>query len=378
MRTHRHPRSTLSIAQQAGKQSRIAFLDYVRIFSFVNVFNTHIFPAAGYFGESSNQFIDAFIRLANSTIPHILQRSTGVITFFLISGYIIAEVCTLEDPATFLVKRIFRIYPLYIFCVLAQFMLSDGAIPPWSALWPRFSLLGDFLGTAHVLNGVDWTLRIELVFYAYMAAIHSMRNSRFFDVIKLTIIFSTIVLCRTLPDFPRADEAAHATINAFFPFLLIGSLILYFERKSAPLWLMVLASCLLIKTSIDTSTAYGVAIFATAWFYRGAFRSKSTVTTLSSLTYAVYLIHAWYFGIIEHAIASKVGAPLSIALSIFVVAITAFAVVHTIERPMIRLGNVIITATLSISKPRRPAQSQANQEVVGAGKPPRTCSGTES
>lgn len=271
--------------------------------------------------------------------PHLLGTATGVITFFLISGYIIAEVCTFEDPAKFLIKRIFRIYPLYIFAVLAQFSLIDRSIPPWSSLWPRFSLLGDFLGTGHVLNGVDWTLRIEILFYAYMAGLHLFKRAKYFDAWKAPILIVTIIVCHLLPDFP----SAHPYFNGFFPILMLGSLILYFEKGEVSMVTVIIGLFLIGVTGLDASTILGVCIFIAAWHYREHLVSTPIVLGISAITYPVYLIHAWYFSYMEKLIQETIDEPLIANISAIVaVAITAWALNKLIERPMIRLGNHFI------------------------------------
>ena len=95
----------------------------------------------------------------------------GVVAFFLISGYVIPFSIRAERPAavgTFLIKRLFRIYPAYWLSV------PLGALTTYW-LWGRpfgaadfvlnLTLLQDLFG-APPAEGLYWTLLVELVFYA--------------------------------------------------------------------------------------------------------------------------------------------------------------------------------------------------------------------
>ena len=71
----------------------------------------------------------------------------GVLVFVLVSGYIITPVLGRGDMAEFVVKRAFRIDPLYLAAVLgeAAWLGTQGrASPAASTLLWRASLLGDW------------------------------------------------------------------------------------------------------------------------------------------------------------------------------------------------------------------------------------------
>ena len=40
-----------------------------------------------------------------------------------------------------------------------------GVFPDMSVLVPQLLLIGDFFGTPYSLGGVEWTLRVEVLFY---------------------------------------------------------------------------------------------------------------------------------------------------------------------------------------------------------------------
>lgn len=100
----------------------------------------------------------------------------GVVLFFLTSGFIITYVAQRENRIEFIIKRIIRIYPPLIF----SFILILGidylytAIKGVSTYWGQFTtsqyiyemtLMNYILGKSNFINGVTWSLIIELIFY---------------------------------------------------------------------------------------------------------------------------------------------------------------------------------------------------------------------
>ena len=105
----------------------------MRIFAFISVLVGHkIYDKLEF--ASQNQSLHITIRyLAEALLPLCLGGAAGVIVFFLTSGYIITHVLQKEETAEFIVKRIFRIYPLYIFAVITEALLAriiDGVELP--------------------------------------------------------------------------------------------------------------------------------------------------------------------------------------------------------------------------------------------------------
>ncbi|MCG2593046.1 hypothetical protein LZ009_09660 [Ramlibacter sp. XY19] len=62
-----------------------------------------------------------------------------------------------EHTVEFLVKRVFRIYSLYVTAVLIHsiVLLLLGAPVPWGILLPQVLLIGDFFGTPYALARVE-------------------------------------------------------------------------------------------------------------------------------------------------------------------------------------------------------------------------------
>ena len=104
----------------------------------------------------------------------------GVAVFFLISGFIVTHTALLETRFSFLIKRIFRIYPALFVAVVGTVYLSRFAqtlgmsdpaigIGHTNALLALFGFEAGFTPT--VVLGVSWTISIELAFYATLLVV---------------------------------------------------------------------------------------------------------------------------------------------------------------------------------------------------------------
>ena len=136
-------------------KQRFVFIDYLRIFAFLSVLFDHRFPHS----------------------PLAQFRGVDVTIFFLVSGYVVTYAAQTHETWVFGIKRIFRIYPLYITAVLLQtavLYFYKHKAPVLEHLIPQMLLLGDFFHTPYALSGVEWTLRIEIVFYLFMTLLGSI------------------------------------------------------------------------------------------------------------------------------------------------------------------------------------------------------------
>jgi len=166
---------------------RIAFLDYLRIFAFVSVLIGHKFYSDIIAAIADDKLHATPKLLLEFLMPFVFGGGAGIIVFFLVSGYIIAQVLSFEQTNSFLIRRVFRIYPLYIAAVLIQIIVQEtwGNIS-WSVLLPQLLLVGDFFNTPYTLAGVEWTLRVEIIFYFFMAM---LKMGGFWDEKKHLLIF---------------------------------------------------------------------------------------------------------------------------------------------------------------------------------------------
>jgi peptidoglycan/LPS O-acetylase OafA/YrhL len=120
--------STVTVKSETGR--KIEFLEAVRgVASFIVVLQHLIAAEYPAFEDFSRQWVDA--------------GRVGVVAFFLVSGYVIPLSLQRQDTRTFLVRRLYRLFPLY-WLVLGLMML-------WVATTGEGELGGPLVIMANVL-----------------------------------------------------------------------------------------------------------------------------------------------------------------------------------------------------------------------------------
>ena len=337
---------------------RIAFLDYLRIFAFASVLTGHKFY--DYIVAISN---DPTMHstpkvIANILLPLLQGGGAGVIVFFLVSGYIITHVLQTEHTVEFLIKRTFRIYPLYIVAVLSQYvtLAIDGNAPSLSILFPQLLLVGDFFDTPLALNGVEWTLRAEVVFYVFMSTLSYLNLMSNHNKILPYILIGTTLLCGYIAPIPSANIWTKGYFTIYSPFLLLGSMFYLFEKKQIRLTILSFFIGLVFyqyysliaiyqKNWLDAHFAIlAFLIFTLSWAFRGYITATSWILLLSDMTFSVYLFHNWLFDYIKNVLGKlNVSVLNSDIQSLIILMILCYYLVKYIEKPGIKFGRSMLT-----------------------------------
>jgi peptidoglycan/LPS O-acetylase OafA/YrhL len=340
------------------KTNRIVFLDYLRIFAFLSVLAGHKFydHAVNFIENEEAHATPRF--LVELLLPLLEGGGAGVVVFFLISGYIITYVLQNEQTTEFYIKRIFRIYPLYIVAVLlytGKHALSSGELPdPWVVI-QQLLLIGDLFETPLALGGVEWTLRVEILFYCYMGIV---RYLGFLHTRKLylpILIVGTSLFLLMLAPIPSHETWTKGYVTIYGPFLLLGSFFYLKEKNQiGGLLFAGLAALVLVQYYYLISVhqarwvnahfaTLSVVIFYFSWRYRSRFIVTPLVLLLSDLTYSVYLFHNWSWPAIKTTFSA-----LSISIlhpdvqALFGLFALCYLMLIFIEKPGIKLGKLVL------------------------------------
>jgi peptidoglycan/LPS O-acetylase OafA/YrhL len=343
--------------EEKARISRIVFLDWLRIVAFLSVFVGHKYVSI-LTPIAHDPNVHATLRMLLEFIfPLLLGGGAGIIIFFLVSGYIITQVIFKERTLEFIAKRFFRIYPLYIVAVLMQVSLNyfmSGQFVGWSVLLKQLTLFGDFFKTYHSLGGVEWTLRVEILFYLTMAILKQINvlYGKFQFALPYVLVALTAILFK-MPPFPGRWAWNYGYVNLYAPFLILGVVYYLFENsKLSALFctaftLSVLLEYWLILPGLQPVwinshfVLYGFGVFYGLWLLRATLILPGWAYIISEVTYSFYLFHNWlYDGFFQYVSNFN----LSPAKQHFVSAVLLFGfcvvVTRSIERSAIRIGRV--------------------------------------
>ena len=276
----------------------------------------------------------------------------GVNFFFVISGYVISAVCDKPNFSVraFVIKRIFRLYPVYWAVVLAMILLKlCGVFIPTSFKFLNILYSMTLLPhaeTAQPFLAVTWSLEFEIVFYLLAALITPI-----FGLWGLAAVLFGLVYWTFHNWEPAFSFHLLRTLNADF----LAGVLAYLLRKplsAVPAWLLIpcglfgyynVVSGWLIPFSGTLGGFLLVSALAHAkWRWRSP--PLRWLVTVGDASYSLYLIHfvvIWIFV----KLAERLGAPPAwtaepmrfIYLGICVwLSIQAY---RFIERPMMEVGN---------------------------------------
>ena len=275
----------------------------------------------------------------------------GVQLFFGISGFVIFM--TLERTRSlgdFAVSRASRLYPAYWTAILLTTAVVALAGPRELALSPahigaNFTMLQGFAMIPSV-DGVYWTLAVELAFYGAMAALWQWRLLARIEIVLIGWLALKWVwtFAPVLTGIEPSWLIGTILIQQHIPFFAIG-IAAYRLRspggdKRRP-W-AVIAAALITVAACDDAAHLLVATIAAAALVTVARRpipllGAAPLVWLGAISYSLYLLHQYIgFAILLRLEAQGMNATFAIAFTLGAVLLLAAAVTFWIERPALR------------------------------------------
>lgn len=306
-----------------------------------------------------------------------LHGNTGVTVFFVLSGYLITTLCLREeaasgrlDLASFYVRRVFRIYPLYVVVlalysvlILALGMASDrraaflDSLPYYLGFLPEQALLAS-TGVEPPFSGA-WSLGIEEKFYFVWPLLgFVVLAGRFVPRVVTLLALGTVFAAA-----PAVGTVGHlVTPYALIAMGCVAGLLLHDPRWYARLAVLgrprvlgcLIVSVLVIQVTVPwiqlgrpLYVAYGLPVAA---LLVGLVVTRTSAPTrlsarplvfLGRISYAFYLTHNFAINGAQSAlpgtdVAQGVVAP---ALALVVAIALAWLLHVTVEKPLIRVGH---------------------------------------
>ncbi|MFF2051386.1 acyltransferase family protein [Leifsonia sp. NPDC058194] len=181
-----------AVVAEGAHRSRIDGLDYLRLIAALAVVAFHWIYYGPWVG---------IIPLRTSFVLGASYGVLGVELFFIISGFVIATSIHGRDAGGFLASRATRLYPAYwagLIVSVGVLALTNGlGIHGVKQILANVTMFAPLLGYEN-LEGVYWTLQMELLFYI-MVAVFVLAGKRswldlFFPIWAIGMLVSTILL----------------------------------------------------------------------------------------------------------------------------------------------------------------------------------------
>ncbi len=267
----------------------------------------------------------------------------GVEIFFGISGFVIfMTLSRTKTVGDFLVSRIARLFPAYwagiIITSIALHILGAGYlyVPNW-AIFADFTMLQGHVGLPQV-DGVYWTLTIELSFYAIMLALWRLRAlDRIEWVLGAWIALK--VLWWASPGL--SWRMGYVLIIDYIPYFAIG-IIAYRVWCGERRWIQQLPllafgyASIMLDGSWEFIAVYALSLacFVAISLNLISFLRNSVLIWFGSISYTLYLVHQNIgYAIMDRLHGFGITGLFAIALTLPAMITLAWLISSLVERP---------------------------------------------
>ncbi len=279
----------------------------------------------------------------------------GVQLFFLISGFVILMTAQSGSARLFVISRIARLYPAFWVCCTATFLLivSMGG-PQFTATSAEYALnmtmLSGIVSNVPSIDGVYWTLFVEIHFYFLMILILLFGMLRYLDWF-VGLWFALTVAMAIHP----VSKLQTWFVTEYSSYFISGQLAYLIYSQGARLrhWLL-LAGCLLMSvwqefsrleqmaahfhTSFSKGVVAGVVGASYAVMLLVALRKldakHKVFVALGALTYPLYLLHQVTGYILFNALDGYLNRYVLLAGIVGLMLLASYGVSRYFERPL--------------------------------------------
>ena len=301
---------------------------------------------------------------------HIMMNggAFGVALFFMVSGFIIVYVGQRESRRSFAIRRALRIYPP-LWISMALLLAAYGVTYAASGL-PRFAIhevlqsehpwpyilaaatLGNYLIGTPPVNGVAWTLVIEMLFYVMVLLLLPLLKAR--PRTAIGVAFAALALLQAIAR--TGDVVFLLAVNGVYvTFLFLGSLVYlrwaqkigngFFVLATAAFWgLFLYGIARIVLQPPWTLSGYGVS-YAFAWFAFVALllvdrhlRLPRIPAFFSRISYSLYLNHGGLGMLALTLLYPRTGFAAALAIAFAAVVAISAASYRWVELPSQRLA----------------------------------------
>lgn len=237
----------------------------------------------------------------------------GVELFFIVSGFVVLLTALKRTPREFVVSRATRLYPAYWSCVTLTFLAivafrDDRFVATLPQYLVNLTMLQDFVKVP-AIDGVYWTLTIELKFYLLIFALLLTGQIRHLQHYLAGWLVASICL-----DYSNGFNVLRFFLFPGYSYFFIAgaTFLLLWMHGMSPYRLLLLAICFVraVQFAIADSKIYaeflradfdpaiiGLVVstffvaFAVVATGRAASLGRPAFVAIGALTYPLYLLH---------------------------------------------------------------------------------------
>lgn len=356
-------------ATRASAAGRIAGLDLLRLFAALAVVLFHF----GYANPLATP------RLSEIAFPELAGFAKygflGVDLFFLISGFVIAATAQGRSAVTFAIARAGRLYPAFAVCMtLTALVIAFAGMPlhqvnftQWLA---NLTMWAPKLGFKH-MDGVYWTIVLELVFYGWVALLIALG---LYQRRILTIVAAWLAICFVAEVLVETKSLRTLMLTEFAPLFASGILIHRIHARIAgPAEWALLAIAFVLgglhaidmrdhfqmhyATRLDLPLLWQLhtgiyALFAATLWISTRMSPAPALLALGGLTYPLYLLHQTAGSIILDRLTPSIGRWPALIVVVAVMLAASWLVWRHVEPHGRRILTSILNAVVALEYDR--------------------------
>lgn len=323
-----------------------------------------IFPQMLSRGSETTEFFNHIVYALEKS--GINLGALGVSIFFLITGFLAGRSLDRDSHASYLMKRLLRIYPVYIagtvllyLTTLAYTRWAGTAMPEARAFVIQASLLRDWFWIPSV-DQIGWTLEVQLKMYFVYFALYKWKV---FQKSGRVMAVTGVGALALLAVWPWADALAVTNMRLYtvlyvvmfsILFLIFGLLGMVFYQYFCGRWTAeesfvsgsFCAFCFWIcaensffaGTPQTGSYLLGLFLFGGAFLLRDRISCGRIISFISTISFSTYIVHGlngyYLLSVFEHY---GVNPYLSVFIVTGAALLLAFAMYRLVEKPCMRL-----------------------------------------
>lgn len=275
----------------------------------------------------------------------------GVQLFFIISGFVILK--TIEGSKKkydFAISRFSRLYPTYwVALFLTLSVLLVHPIPDWNISLKdvvfNLTMLQDSIPGINHIDGVYWTLGIELKFYFFVYVLFLLGKIQKIEHVGLVFVILSFIVSIAFNSNPESFylRLSRSVLLGGYSNLFFAGVLFYLVHKSGSFNLstiLLLACCAIYELFVRDFTSFLAVLFFFFFFFLFVTqRLKILVNPIflyfGTISYSLYLVHQNIgYSILYGFLKNGYNNELLFLVPIIVSVIIATVITFVIEQPM--------------------------------------------